>query len=764
MSIKALSDYTFYSRYSQYLPEQKRRETWEESIKRVFDMHRKKYANEIESSQELKDDIDFAERQVIKKRVLGSQRALQYGGDPTLRRMERIYNCSGLRISKPKAFQDVVWLLLAGCGVGFSVQYQDVLKLPKIAKPKGKVKKFVVPDTCEGWADSVGVLLSSYFVDGGYFPEYKGCVVDFDFSKIRPKGALISGQFKAPGHEPLMNGLEKVVKLLDSQFETGFKEVVMSPIVCYDIIMHCSDFVISAGLRRSATICLFSKEDTEMSKAKTGDWFIKNPQRARSNNSVIVKRDDITREEFSGIFENIKNYGEPGWLFVDDYNQLTNPCAEIVWHIEDSESSNSVVGFCNLTEINGRFCSDKENFLKACKAASIIGTLQAGYTEFPYLGKETEDFVRRESLLGVSITGWMDNPDVLFNPDFLEDGANMVKETNAKISKLININPAARTTCAKPSGHTSCLLSTASGIHPHHAKRYIRRVQSNKQEFALDVFKNNNPISVEESVWSANKTDDVVSFLCEVPQGAILKNQLSAVELLDKVKLAQKHWVKSGVNDHLNIYKGLSHSVSNTITVNSNEWDDVEEYIYNNKEYFTGISLLPSSGDLDYAQAPFSTVLSPNELIREYGDASVFASGLVVDGLHAFENNLWQACDTVLGVGLDLPKEMEVPEYPRNRNYKALSEYFAKNEEYENWLSKIDWVRRVNQFADRYFEGDVRKTTYCLKHVSLWKTWCDLKREYKEIDWSNQIEEKIEYKNIDEQAAVACHGGKCELV
>ena len=500
-----------------------------------------------------------------------------------------------------------------------------------------------------------------------------------------------------------------------------------------------------------------------MAEAKIGDWFIKNPQRARSNNSVIVKRDDITRGEFSQIFQNIKNFGEPGWVFVDDYQQLLNPCSEICWHIEDTDSSNSTVGFCNLTEINGRFCSNKENFLKACRAASIIGTLQAGYTDFPYLGTETEEFVKREALLGVSITGWMDNPDILFNPEILESGAAVVKETNDKMAKLININPAARTTCAKPSGHTSCLLSTSSSIHPHHARRYIRRVQSNKQEFALDVFKKVNPIAVEESVWSANKTDDVVSFLCEVPAGAIVKNQLSAVELLEKVKTAQKHWVRAGINDHLNIYKGLSHSVSNTITVNPNEWDEVEDYIFKNKEHFTGISLLPSSGDLDYAQAPFATVLSPNELIREYGDASVFASGLVVDGLHAFDNNLWKACDTVLGVGVNLDDAMIEPSYPQTRNYKALSEYFAHKEEYEGFYAKKEWVRRVQQFANRYFDDDVRKTTYCLKHVSLWKTWCDLKREYKDINWIDQIEEQREYKNIDEQAAVACSAGKCEL-
>lgn len=790
MSLKALSDYTFYSRYAQYLPDQKRRETWDEAVTRVFDMHRKKYKKQLLESAELKREFDFAESQVKKKRVLGAQRALQYGGDPILRRNERIYNCSSLLIDKPFAFQQVVWLLLAGCGVGFSVQKHHIAKLPRLVRKSenAEVVKFVVPDTCEGWADAVGVLLSSYFEDGGTFPEYKGKIVHFDFSEIRPKGALIAGQFKAPGPEPLKNGLQKINALIQSEFNidainkkwlaeklperlVDYKEknlfheaVEIRPIVAYDILMHSSDFVISGGLRRSATICLFSPDDDEMMKAKTGDWFIKNPQRGRSNNSVVLKRDDTRYEDFKEIFESIKHSGEPGFFFCDDdYATTTNPCVEIgFWPV--LPNGDSGVNFCNLTEINGKWCTDEEKFLQACRASAIIGTLQAGYNEFPYLGETTEEIVSHEALLGCSITGWMDNPEVLFNEKILEKGAKQIKTMNEKIAGLIGINPAARLTCSKPAGSTSCVLKTASGIHPHHARRYIRRVQANKQEFPLQYFKASNPIAVEESVWSANNTDEVISFLCEVPSGAITKNQVDAVKLLESVKKAQKHWVLYGNVPERSLHPKVTHNVSNTITVHEDEWDEVCDFIYENRQYFTGVSLLPASGDLDYTQAPFSTVLTPTELVKEYGDASVFASGLIVDGLHAFNNNLWRACDTVLGFGETVDKVREAPKYPKKETNKALAEYFTSKAAYDEWFDKVDWIRRVKQFAERYFDGDVRKATYCMKHVSLWKTWCDLKREYKEVDWNNVEEIDQTYVDADTLASAACVGTKgCEI-
>ena len=442
---------------------------------------------------------------------------------------------------------------------------------------------------------------------------------------------------------------------------------------------------------------------------------------------------------------------------------VVHNCVEIGM-IPLTEDGRSGFQGCNLTEINGKYCSSEDNFFKACEASAIIGTLQAGYTDFKYLSKESKEIFDREALLGCSITGWMDNPEILFNPEIQKQGAKKILEINEKIASLIGINPCARATCVKPAGSTSCVLGTASGIHPHHAKRYIRRVQANKTEFCLQETIKQNPLAVEESVWSANKTDMVISFLCEVPQGAITKNQLKAVELLEKVKLTQQNWVEFGTREERCVNPSLRHNVSNTITVKPDEWEDVEKFIFDNQKWFAGISLLPSSGDLDYAQAPFSTVLTPSELVKEYGDASVFASGLIVDGLSAFDCNLWKACDTVLGYGEDLSQGPESAIYPSSRNYKDLAEYFVKKEEYEKWVNKCDWVRRVKQFSERYFDKDIKRATYCLKHVSLWKTWCDLKREYKEIDWTEIVEEHETHVNADSLGAQACAGGSCEIL
>jgi ribonucleoside-triphosphate reductase (thioredoxin) len=328
----------------------------------------------------------------------------------------------------------------------------------------------------------------------------------------------------------------------------------------------------------------------------------------------------------------------------------------------------------------------------------------------------------------------MDNHEIIFKPEIQREGAELIKKINKEVAEIIGINQAARTTCVKPAGSTSCLLGTASGIHPHHAKRYFRRVQANKLEFPLQEFMRVNPLAVEQSVWSNNGTDMVITFLCEVPQGSITKNQLSATGLLENVKKTQQNWVEYGTTPHLGTESHLRHNVSNTITVETHEWDEVEQFIYDNKKWFAGISLLPASGDKDYPQAPFCTVYTPTEVVREHGDGSVFASGVIVNALNAFDNNLWKACDAVVS----------------------------------NWQTSTDvqeqWLRQAKQFADRYFEGNVRKMTYCLKDVHNWKSWCDLKREYKEIDWSQVIENSEYTIDINTTGAQACAGGQCTLI
>lgn len=770
MSIKALSDYTFYSRYARYNKDKKRRETWDEAVGRVFEMHRKKYAKQIEENPELEQLIGFAQSMQTKKRVLAAQRSLQFAGDPIFKHELKMFNCLFTHIDRERSFQEIMYSLLCGCGVGFSVQKQHVQKLGHIFRIKGDVvKHYIVEDSIEGWADAVGVLMDSYFCKNEQWQEYHGATVEFNFAKIRPEGTLIAGQFKAPGPNGLRTSLEKIRQVIEQRISsidyTNSDEFYLQlrPIDAYDIIMHISDAVLSGGVRRSATLCLFSHNDEEMLNAKIGDWFITNPQRARSNNSAALLKGNVSKEEFHKLMESTKQFGEPGFIWLDDLDIGYNPCVEIGLYPKTRDGRSGFQG-CNLTEINGKWCDTKENFLKACEASAIIGTLQAGYTDFKYLSPESKEIFEEEALLGCSITGMMDNPDLLFDPEIQNEAARFILETNEKVAKMLGIKPCARATCVKPAGSTSCVLGTSSGIHPHHAKRYIRRVQANKSEFCLQETEKRNPSAVEDSVWSTNKTDKVISFLCEVPPGAIVKNQLKAVELLEKVKLTQQNWVSSGTVLDRCVNKKNRHNVSNTITVKPDEWDDVENFIFDNQEWFAGISLLPASGDLDYAQAPFATVMTPSELVKEYGDASVFASGLIVDGLAAFDGNLWRACDTVLGFGEDLSGNRELPEFPNKPTVKLLKEYWTKSEIFNAWFDKCDWVRRVKQFANRYFEGDVRRATYCLKHVSLWKTWCDLKREYVELDWTSIIEEHESHVNADTLGSQACAGGSCEIL
>ena len=731
MSVKALQDYTFVSKYAQYLKPLKRRETWNESIDRVRDMNLRRYP-------QIKEEMEWAFEISRKKKVLGSQRALQFGGKAIEKNNARIYNCAASYCDRLRFFQESFWMLLAGTGVGFSVQKHHIAKLPTlINEKKNQEKTFIIQDSIEGWADSLGALISSYINDGE-FKDFKGCDVVFDYTSIRPEGSpLSSSSGKAPGPEPLRKGLEKVRSILQKCFEDNQEK--LKPINAYDIVMHISDAVLSGGVRRSATICLFSPDDLEMASAKTGNWFVDNPQRGRSNNSALLLKNKTTKEEFLNLMKYVKEFGEPGFIWSDSTELVTNPCCEISLYPVDIETGLTGFEVCNLCEINGKKCNTIEDFKIACRAAAIIGTCQAGYTDMGYLGETSKKIIEREALLGVSITGMMDNPDIIFDKKIQIEMAEYILEVNAEIASKIGINPCARATCCKPAGTTSCLLGTSSGIHPHHAKRYIRRSQGNRLEAPLQYFKKINPLAVEKSVWSANGTDEIVSFCIEVPKGAKVKNDLSALELLNYVKLTQENWVTYGTRKERCVQPWLVHNVSNTITVKDEEWEDVSNYIYDNRQSFCGISLLPISGDKDYPQAPFTAIYTPIEIAKMYGDGSLMASGLIVDALHAFDDNLWKACDAVLDNGIVCIKENDAS--------------FADN-------IKTDWIRRANQFAERYFGKDIRLMTYCLKDVANWKYWCDLNREYKDVDFTTMVEETDGTKL---EQTIACSGGSCSL-
>ena len=726
MSLTELQNYTFVGKYARWIPEKKRRETWKESVDRVKNMMYAQYP-------EANGEIEWAYDMMYKKRVLGSQRALQFGGSPIVKHNARVYNCIASFSDRPRFFQECMYLLLCGCGVGFSVQKHHAKKLPDIILKKEGTKKYTIPDTIEGWSDAVGVLVSSYFVDSGLFPEYEGKNVNFDFSEIRPAGSYLSSSSgKAPGPEPLKKALTNIKKVLDKAIkEALFSVKKLEPIHVYDVVMHAADAVISGGVRRSATICVFSPDDEEMALAKTGNWFHDNPQRGRSNNSALLLRDSTTPEQFSSLMQSVKEFGEPGFVWADSTEFVVNPCVEIGLYPIDDETGETGWQACNLSTINCAKIKTKKEFLESCRAASIIGTLQAGFTSMPYLGEITEKILKREALLGVSMTGIMEQHKICLDPDIQKEGAREVKKANKEIAKIIGINQAARATCIKPEGTASCILGTSSGIHPHHAKRYIRRVQANKMENIYQHFRKTNPRACEESVWSANDSDDVISFCIEVPDGSKLKNKISAIGLLNYVKSTQQNWVMVGKTDSLCVQPYLQHNVSNTINVKPEEWDEVEKFIYKNRRYFCGVSLLPVSGDKDYPQAPFTTIYLPSEMVSHYGDGAVFVSGLIEVALNLWEDNLWAACDALLGLGQKVKGN-----------------------------GKKDWADRCQRFADKYMDGDIKSLTYCMKDVYNWKEWVDVKRSYSSVDYTECIEEE---DNVVPEHEIACAGGKCEI-
>ena len=625
MSVAELQNYTFVGKYARWIPEKKRRETWKESVERVKGMM-------LESYPSVTEEIEWAYDMMNRKRVLGAQRDLQFGGSPVLKHNARIYNCIASYIDRPRFFQECMYLLLCGCGTGFSVQKHHVEKLPELVqkyKANG-TKKFTIPDTIEGWSDAVGVLVSSYLEQDELFPEYVGKTVSFDYSEIRPAGSYLSSSSgKAPGPEPLKKALSSIKKVLDKALkEAEFSATKkLRPIDVYDVVMHAADAVISGGVRRSATICLFSADDEEMALAKTGNWFHDNPQRGRSNNSALLVRGSTTSEQFSQLMNSVKEFGEPGFVWSDSTELIVNPCVEIGLYPVDEETGETGWQACNLSTVNCAKIKTKEEFFESCRAASIIGTLQAGFSKMAYLGEVTERILRREALLGVSMTGIMERHDICLDPDIQKEGARVVKKTNKDLAKKIGINTAARTTCVKPEGTASCILGTSSGIHPHHAKRYIRRVQANKMEDIYQHFKKTNPRACEESVWSANDSDDVICFCIEVPAGSKLKNQIGAIGLLEYVKSTQQNWVMTGRNDSLCVKPFLQHNVSNTINVKPEEWEDVEKFIYKNRKYFCGVSLLPLSGDKDYPKHRSRRCIFPAKWYRTTATARCLLVG-----------------------------------------------------------------------------------------------------------------------------------------
>lgn len=1121
MSLQELSEYVRVSKYSKFIPELGRRETWDEQVDRMFSTHEMKYGNKLDSFRDLYEET---KRAVKDKKIVGSMRMLQFGGEPALKHEFRSYNCSYSPVDRPKFFQEFMYILLCGAGSGYSVQKHHIAKLPKFCALKYliEVDPYIIEDSIEGWADSIGVLISSYIYREENeqkgdnlavpFPRWQTKQVEFDYSQIRPEGAPISTGSKAPGPAPLRRCHEKITEILNK-----VRARRLTSLEVHDICMHIADAVVSGGHRRSACLSMFSPDDNEMLACKTGNWFLEHGHRGRANNSAVLLRNSTSFEEFSNIFKYTREFGEPGFIWTDFLDEGKNPCFQadtriltdkgwrkvidlyqsqeptfvwadnrvensgyinktnsgltlrpathvfktginiplykvitshgyeltvtdthrfptnegfktladldigdriylpqgqvtnssdignygdglviglitgdgwvgsdgeqaafsiwepdfesmdfikpfiqersdsiksklnrhydtIEWHrmtsnvpkmeiggprlcrwlrnilgaepqtikdrvpefifgssldtirgyiqglfftdgcpqvgghalkqtvslrlnqsnkllLQDVQVLLSMFGIvsriysrrpegetllpdgqggskfyhtkenfelilsrpnailfeeriglfgpkqrrlkdlldnrgrecskperffttitdiipagnedtycltepdkntvianglvtgqcveasfwpyididgvtitswqnCNLSSINGRLAKTKEKFLQACKWAAIVGTLQAGYQNFPYLGEAANLIAAREALLGVSITGFMDNPDILLNPDILREGAQLVKDTNEAIAKLIGINPAARSTLGKPEGTNSLFLSTASGIHPHHASRYLRRVQANRNESILKHYESINPRAIEESVWDPNQVTKVISFACEVPKGAKLKNQLSALELLEIVKMAQQNWVVPGTRPEASVRPEITHSISNTVNVKEGEWENVTKYLYENRQYFAGVSFIPETGDKDYPQAPLCAVPYPSEISAKYGPAAYFASGVIEMAMSLWDNNLWAACDCFLGLGIEATEVQKV------------------------------WIDKATRFSNRYFNGNHKEMLYCLKDVYNLKFWEDLSREHKAVDWTN-IPEDIDNNNFTSDPA--CAGGTCDM-
>lgn len=601
-TLGALSDFIFTAKYARYLEDEQRRETWLEAVSRVEEMHLKKFDHLHEDHKlEIRRAFDY----VREKKVVPSMRSMQFGGKAVEAHNARLYNCAVRHVDSIRAFSELFYLLLCGCGVGFGLSYKYLDRLPNLVGPDdktGAVITYTVDDTIEGWADSIEALLNCYFVNTAY----SGRKIVFDYSKIREAGApLKTSGGKAPGYEGLKAAHIKIKNLLDRIIEEN-KQTRMRSIDAYDILMHVADAVLSGGVRRSATSVMFDPDDDDMMMAKTGDWHIDNPQRARSNNSVLLLRDQVSPIEFESIVQKTREWGEPGFVFADTPDVLYNPCFEVSF-IPVTDDGVCGVQFCNLTSINGSKVNTKQDFLKYAEAAAIIGTLQASYTEFPYLSNAAKNLTEEEALLGVSMTAMMEAPEILLGAEYQQEGSQVVLNTNEKWAGILGINPAARATVVKPEGTSTLVLeSMCSGIHAAHARLMFRRVQMNKMDNVHQFFKEYNPHMVEDGVWSANKTDDVITWPIVVPSDAIVKADLTALEHLEIIKSTQQNWVNTGTSRFNR--KPITHNVSCTVIVHPEEWPGVVDYIYDNRDSFAAVSLLAASGDKDYAQAPMEAV------------------------------------------------------------------------------------------------------------------------------------------------------------
>lgn len=599
--IDLMAEYVFLSKYSQ-VKENGELESWEEANKRIYDMHRMKlYAHGV-LSKYVETILELGLKMENNKVILSSQRARQFASTSPnsgiLKHEAKMYNCTSTYVDRLEVFSEIMYLLLCGAGVGYSLSKQYIDKLPVVKQNSGRSFHFQIPDSIEGWADSIDVLVRNL---------YQGKYVFFDYLKIRPKGALIDGKFLAPGHEKLKRTHENIMSIFSKA--RGRK---LSSLELHDIICSIASAVVSGGVRRSAMIALFDKDDVEMRDCKKDtSWYLneETKDRAYANNSVLMTSDDpLTLDEIKEYLETVRNFGEPGFIKVKDKAYTVNPCGEIV--MLPTIDSATGFAFCNLVEINAQKIKSENEFYDACVVASCIATIQSIYTDFKYLSLETKKIAQRDRAVGVSITGFLGANKILTN-EVLRNGAEIVVKANKDMAKELDIHSSRACTTIKPSGNASVILGLYySGIHPAHASKYIRRVTITKHDPEYIALKDT-PLIRDISDDSAQ-----ISFPIDMTKDdveVITKDDMSATEHLDLIFRVKENWIDRGTfkNNRIAKYFGdnpHSNNVSATVEVSDNEWDDVANKIYDNYDLFTGVSLLPKIGDKVYPTAPFVRV------------------------------------------------------------------------------------------------------------------------------------------------------------
>jgi len=610
VSKQILSDITVYAKYARFKPELNRRETWEELVNRNRQMHIKKYPA-------MEEFINTAyDRSVVPKKVLPSMRSMQFAGVPIERNPSRIYNCAFLPIEDVDAFAEIMFLLLGGTGVGYSVQQRHVSKLPLVVGPKNKKRRYVIGDSIEGWADAVKVLVESYF---------KGKTgVDFDYDDIREKGTeLVTSGGKAPGPEPLRECLERVESVLRGAIGRKLRPIEAHDIACYE-----ADAVLAGGIRRAAMISLFSMDDDEMINSKSGEWWVNNAQRARSNNSVVLLRGHVSRLEFTALWERVKasGAGEPGFYWTNNLDWGTNPCCEIALRPYQ---------FCNLTEINASDIVDQADFNDRARDAALIGTLQAGYTNFHYLRPIWKETTEAEALIGVGITGIASNAIAKLDE---KEAADVAVATNLIVSAIIGIRAAARVTTVKPSGTSSLVVGSSSGIHAWHAPYYVRRMRFGKDEAIYQYLAREFPDLVEDEYFRPEQ-QGVVSVPQAAPAGASVRTE-TPLELLERVKRYNIDWVQRGHRSGEN-----TNNVSCTISLKDDEWEAVGDWMYENKDTYNGISVIPYDGGT-YKQTPFEDITK-----EEFDRLNSYLHGIDITKVNELADNTNLAAEAACAGG-----------------------------------------------------------------------------------------------------------------